>query len=118
MTDVHAGIGLGQMKRYDSMLNQRKIMIERLDRAFCDIGAEPVKHYTEEWQVVRASLCPASLRGQAAIEPEIRNDFIVRMAQLGVAANVHYKPLPMHTGYQALGFDIRDYPNAYGAVQE
>lgn len=113
MTDVHAGIGLGQMKRYDSMLNRRKTIIERLDRAFCDIGAEPVKHYTEEWQSSGHLYVLRLFKGQTAIEPEIRNDFIVRMAQLGVAANVHYKPLPMHTGYQALGFDIRDYPNAY-----
>lgn len=113
MTDVHAGIGLGQIRRYDSMLQRRKIMIEKLDNALDGISAETVKHYTGEWQSSGHLYILRLFRGQSAIGPEIRNDFIVRMANLGVTTNVHYKPLPMHTGYRALGFDIRDYPNAY-----
>ncbi len=113
MTDVHAGIGLGQIRRYDSMLQRRKIMIEKLDNALDGISAETVKHYTGEWQSSGHLYILRLFRGQSAIGPEIRNNFIVRMANLGVTTNVHYKPLPMHTGYQALGFDIRDYPNAY-----
>ena len=88
-------------------------MIEKLDNALEGISAETVKHYTGEWQSSGHLYILRLFRGQSAIGPEIRNNFIVRMANLGVTTNVHYKPLPMHTGYRALGFDIRDYPNAY-----
>lgn len=113
MTDVHAGIGLGQMRRYDSILNRRKVMIERLNKAFEEISVEPVKHYTKSWQSSGHLYILRLFHKHTAVEQEIRNLFIVKMAELGVATNVHYKPLPMHTGYQAFGFNIKDFPNAY-----
>lgn len=115
MTDVHAAIGLAQMRRYDEILMRRRDMIERMDHAFAGLPVRVVQHYTENWQssghlyIIRLF----DMNG-IAVGEKIRNDFIIKMAELGVATNVHYKPLPMHTGYQALGFEIKDYPNAYG----
>lgn len=109
MTDVHAGIGLGQIRRYDGILSRRREIIERMDAAFEGLPIEVLKHYTDEWQS-SGHLYITRVLGAAAEE---RNRIIVRMAERGIACNVHYKPLPMHTGYQKLGFDIKDYPNAY-----
>lgn len=114
MTDVHAGIGLGQIHRYDEMLARKREMIERMDAAFAELPVSVVKHYTEDY-ASSGHLYIMRLFNESgkAVEPEVRNDFIVKMAEMGVATNVHYKPLPMHTGYQKLGFKIEDYPNAY-----
>lgn len=109
MTDVCAGIGLGQIRRYDEMLRRRKEIIERYDEAFAGYPISVVKHYDENY-ISSGHLYIVKLDG-ASIEQ--RNDFIVKMAEQGIATNVHYKPLPMHSGYQKLGFDIKDYPNAY-----
>lgn len=109
MTDVHAAIGLGQMKRYGEMLERRQYLIKLYDKAFKNLPVTPVKHYTEAYTssghlyVLRLDGC----------EEEQRNNFITKLAEMGVSANVHYKPLPMHTGYKKLGFQIDDYPNAY-----
>lgn len=109
MTDVAAAMGLAQMKRYPGMLERRKQIIERYDAAFCPLGVEVLPHYTGEHQ----SSGHLYITRVPGIALEQRNDIIVKMAQRGIACNVHYKPLPMHTAYKALGFAIGDFPNAY-----
>lgn len=109
MTDVHAAIGLSQIKRYDEILKRRKDIIEYWDKEFENLPIETIRHYTGEYSS-SGHLYPIKLTGKGEEE---RNRFIEKMAELGVATNVHYKPLPMHTGYKKLGFDIKDYPNAY-----
>ncbi len=110
MTDVAAAMGLAQMKRYDSMLSRRKEIIGRYDEAFVPMGIEVLPHYTKNHQS-SGHLYITRIPG---ITLQQRNDIIIKMAEQGVACNVHYKPLPMHTAYKNLGFDIKDYPNAYG----
>lgn len=109
MTDIHAAIGLSQIKRYDEILKRRKDVIEYWDKEFKNLPIETVSHYTDEYSS-SGHLYPIKLTGKGEEE---RNRFIEKMAELGVATNVHYKPLPMHTGYQKLSFDIKNYPNAY-----
>lgn len=109
MTDVAAAMGLAQMKRYPGMLERRKQIIARYDAAFCPLGVEVLPHYTGEHQ----SSGHLYITRVPGITLEQRNDIIVKMAQRGIACNVHYKPLPMHTAYKALGFAMGDFPNAY-----
>lgn len=109
MTDVAAAIGLSQMKRYDAMLARRKEIIRRFDAALKPMGVEVLDHYGEKHQ----SSGHLYLSRVPGISLEQRNDIIIKMAERGIACNVHYKPLPMHTAYKNLGFDIKDYPNAY-----
>lgn len=109
MTDVAAAIGLKQFERYPDMLKRRREIIEKYDAAFNPIGAETLAHYTADWE----SSGHLYLTRIPGITAEQRNDIIIKMAERGVACNVHYKPLPMHTAYKNLGFDIDDYPNAY-----
>lgn len=109
MTDVAAAIGLKQFERYPDMLVRRKDIIGRYDAAFKPLGIETLEHYNTEHQS-SGHLYITRIPG---ITPEQRNEIIIKMAEQGVACNVHYKPLPMHTAYKKLGFDIKDYPNAY-----
>ena len=109
MTDIMAGIGLAQMQRYPELLKRRKEIIKRYDAAFKPMGIEVLPHYTEEWQ----SSGHLYITRVPGIILEERQEIIVKMAEAGIATNVHYKPLPMMTGYKKLGFDIKDYPNAY-----
>lgn len=109
MTDVCAGIGLGQIKRYDEILSRRKEIIDRYNKGLKGLPITVVTHYTSDI-VSSGYLYIINLNDKDA---EQRNKFIEKMAGLGVATNVHYKPLPMHTGYKKLGFKIEDYPNAY-----
>lgn len=109
MTDVCAGIGLGQIKRYDEILSRRKEIIDRYNKGLKGLLITVVTHYTSDI-VSSGHLYIINLNDKDA---EQRNKFIEKMAGLGVATNVHYKPLPMHTGYKKLGFKIEDYPNAY-----
>lgn len=109
MTDVMAAIGLAQFARYPEMLVRRQQMIARYDAAFKPLGIEVLDHYTENWQ----SSGHLYLTRIPGISTEQRNEVIAKMAENGVACNVHYKPLPMHTAYKNLGFDIKDFPNAY-----
>lgn len=109
MTDVCAGIGLGQIKRYDEILSCRKEIIDRYNKGLKGLPITVVTHYTSDI-VSSGHLYIINLNDKDA---EQRNKFIEKMAGLGVATNVHYKPLPMHTGYKKLGFKIEDYPNAY-----
>lgn len=109
MTDVAAAIGLSQLKRYDAMLARRKEIIGRFDAALKPLGVNVLDHYNENHH----SSGHLYLSRVPGITLEQRNEIIIKMAERGVACNVHYKPLPMHTAYKNLGFDIKDYPNAY-----
>ena len=109
MTDVAAAIGLKQFERYPTMLKRRKEIIEKYDAALKPMGVQTLAHYTEEWE----SSGHLYLTRIPGISVEQRNEIITKMAEQGVACNVHYKPLPMHTAYKSLGFDIESYPNAY-----
>lgn len=109
MTDVIAAIGLKQLERYFGMLQRRKEIIEKYDAAFHPLGIETLPHYTETAQ----SSGHLYITRIPNITCEQRNEIIIKMAEQGIACNVHYKPLPMHTAYKNLGFDIKNYPNAY-----
>ena len=109
MTDVTAAIGLGQFLRYDQMLQRRREIITRYDEAFRNRHVALLPHYGNDW----ASSGHLYIVRMLGLEPEQRNRVIEKMAEAGVATNVHYKPLPMMTAYKALGFNIEDYPNAY-----
>lgn len=109
MTDVVAAIGLAQFERYPGMLVRRKEIIGRYDSAFKLFGVETLDHYNAEHE----SSGHLYITRVPGITPEQRNEIIIKMAEQGIACNVHYKPLPMHTAYKKLGFDIKDYPNAY-----
>lgn len=110
MTDVAAAMGLAQMKRYPAMLARRKEIIQRYDEAFKPLGIGVLPHYTQNY----SSSGHLYITRVAGVTIEKRNEIITEMAERGIACNVHYKPLPMHTAYKNLGFDIKDYPNAYG----
>ena len=109
MTDILASIGLAQMKRYREILARRKEIIVRYDSAFKPLGLDVLPHYTDDWQ----SSGHLYITRVPGITKEQRQEIIVKMAEAGIACNVHYKPLPMMTAYRNLGFDIKDYPNAY-----
>lgn len=109
MTDIMAGIGLAQMKRYPELLKKRKEIIERYDAAFQPLGIQTLPHYTDGYR----SSGHLYLTRIPGITLEQRQEIITQMAEAGVACNVHYKPLPMMTAYKNMGFDIENYPNAY-----
>ncbi len=109
MTDIMAALGLVQLKRYPSLLERRKQIIRRYDEAFQPLGIEVLNHYSEQHQS-SGHLYITRIPGA---DIERRQEIIVKMAEQGIATNVHYKPLPMMTAYKNLGFDIADYPNAY-----
>ena len=109
MTDVAAAIGLKQLERYPGMLDRRRQIIESYDAALKPLGVKVLRHYTEDY----ASSGHLYLTWVPGITVQQRNEMIVRMAERGISCNVHYKPLPMHTAYKNMGFDIADYPNAY-----
>lgn len=113
MTDIAAAIGLAQMKRYPKLLEKRRKIILRYDEAFAPLGVWGLPHYTDEY----TSSGHLYLTRVPGIKGEHRNDIISRMAKQGIACNVHYKPLPMHTAYKKLGFSIEDYPNAYAQFE-
>lgn len=109
MTDVAAAIGLAQMKRYPAMLARRREIIARYDAAFRPLGIQTLEHYTAE----HSSSGHLYITRVPGITAQQRSEIITRMAERGIACNVHYKPLPMHTAYRNLGFDIANYPSAY-----
>lgn len=109
MTDIMAGIGLAQMKRYPGLLARRREIITRYNKVLEALPVTVLQHYGEDF-ASSGHLYLVRLNGK---DEAYRNDLIVRMAELEVATNVHYKPLPMHTAYRNLGFSIEDYPNAY-----
>ncbi len=109
LTDVGAAIGLVQMDRYPGLLKRRRKIIEKYDAACDELGVEHLTHYTDEY-TSSGHLFLARIPGA---DDKRRREVIVKMAEQGVPCNVHYKPLPMMTAYKALGFDIKDFPNAY-----
>ncbi|MBR4432660.1 MAG: DegT/DnrJ/EryC1/StrS family aminotransferase [Paludibacteraceae bacterium] len=109
MTDIMAAIGLVQMKRYPALLARRREIIERFDAAFKPLGVEVLNHYSKD-HLSSGHLYITRVPGASL---EDRQDIIVKMAERGIATNVHYKPLPMMTAYKQLGFNIADFPNAY-----
>ena len=109
MTDVAASIGLRQLDRYQGMLSRRRQIIEAYDSPFKPLGVMVPKHYSGDWES-SGHLYITRIPG---VSEKQRNEIIIKMAERGIACNVHYKPLPMHTAYKALGFDIKDFPNAY-----
>ncbi len=109
MTDVLAAIGLAQLRRYDSLLARRKELISLYDSLLHPLGIQTLEHYGEDF----SSSGHLYLTRIPGINEQQRNEIILKMAEAGIATNVHYKPLPMFTAYKKLGFDIKDYPNAY-----
>lgn len=109
MTDVHAGIGLAQVKRYPELLKRRREIIEKYNSAFKPIGIEVLDHYND----IHDSSGHLYITRIPGISLEQRSSIIEEMAKEGIACNVHYKPLPLLTAYKNLGFDIKDFPNAY-----
>lgn len=109
MTDVMAGIGLAQLKRYPEMLYRRRQIIERYNEGLKGCDVQVLDHFGDDYSS-SGHLYLVRLLGE---DMEYRNAVIEWMAERGIACNVHYKPLPMMTAYKNLGFDIVDYPNAY-----
>ena len=109
MTDIAAAVGLAQMDRYAGMLLRRREIIAAYDAALTPLGVKVLDHYTD----CHTSSGHLYLTRIPGITLEQRNEIIGKMAQRGIACNVHYKPLPMHTAYKNLGFHIGDFPNAY-----
>ncbi len=109
MTDIIAAMGVAQFDKYPDMLLKRRKMIEKYDTAFKRLGIMSMLHYSDT-QVSSGHLYCVRIPG---IEEQKRNELIIKLAECGVTTNVHYKPLPMMTGYMQLGFDIKNYPNAY-----
>lgn len=109
MTDIMAAMGLAQFKRYPGMLARRRMMIERYNEAFKDLGIWHLDHFGTD-HASCGHLYITRLLGKSR---EQANKVIEQMAERGIACNVHYKPLPMMTAYKAMGFDIKDFTNAY-----
>ena len=109
MTDIMAGIGLVQLKRYPELLRRRRQIIEAYGERLKDYNVKVLDHFGPDHSS-SGHLYPVRLLSK---DVNYRNDVIVRMAEHGIACNVHYKPLPMMTAYKALGYDIKDFPNAY-----
>ena len=109
MTDIMAAIGLAQLERYSGLLARRREIINQYNEAFSSMPVQLLNHFdvshTSSGHLYLVRMLDKTL--------EQRNEIIIRMAEQGIACNVHYKPLPMMTAYKALGFDIADYPNAY-----
>lgn len=115
MTDIMAAIGLGQLSRYEDLLNYRKSIINKYDELLKDVeGIEILKHYNNE-NISSGHLYLVRLVGK---NEAFRNQVITKMAEAGIATNVHYKPLPMLTAYKNQGFKIEDYPNAFDMYKD
>ena len=113
MTDIMASIGLVQVSRYANILDRRREIIERYNTAFSKLNIQVLEHFSDS-HASSGHLYLVRLLGK---DVAYRNDVIIKMAEQGIACNVHYKPLPMMTAYKQLGFDIKDYPNAYHMYQ-
>lgn len=109
MTDITAAVGLVQFQRYPKLLAKRRAINEAYDLAFKLLGIQVMNHYTDQY-TSSGHLYPVRIFG---INDAQRREIIVKMAEKGITCNVHYKPLPMHTAYRNLGFDIKDFPNSY-----
>ena len=113
MTDIMAAIGLAQMRRYPGLLARRKEIIEKYNEGLRGLPVDVLQHYGDDF-VSSGHLYLTRIQGK---KREECNEIIKRMAEYGVATNVHYKPLPMLSAYKKLGFDIQDYPNAYALFE-
>ncbi len=113
MTDVVAALGLIQFERYSGMLDRRRGMIEKMNAAFEELPVAVLNHYGKD-HASSGHLYICRLIGRTREET---NRVIEQMAERGIATNVHYKPLPMMTAYKTMGFDIKDYPNAFAAFE-
>lgn len=109
MTDIMAALGLAQFERYPKMLARRREIIQKYDKAFSELNIAVLKHYGKDWSG-SGHLYIVRLLGKTRSEA---NTVIEKMAERGIACNVHYKPLPMMTAYKALGYNINDFPNSY-----
>ncbi|WP_347939982.1 DegT/DnrJ/EryC1/StrS family aminotransferase [Peribacillus simplex] len=109
MTDIVASLGLSQIQRYPESLKRRKQIIERYNKALNQVGINVLQHYTDEYK----SSGHLYLTRFSEQDETFRNSVIEKMAEEGIATNVHYKPLPMHTAYKDLGFEMKDFPNAF-----
>lgn len=109
MTDIMAAIGLRQLDRYEGLLARRKEIIQKYDTMCDEIGVMHLNHYTEDSK----SSGHLYLTRIPGISDEQRREIIIKLAEMGVSTNVHYKPLPMMTAYKAMGWNSKDFPNAY-----
>lgn len=109
MTDIMAGIGLAQLKRYPELLYRRRQIVGQYNEALKGYNVQILDHYGTD----HSSSGHLYLVRMLGKDVDYRNDVIVKMAERGIACNVHYKPLPMMTAYKTMGFDIKDFPNAY-----
>lgn len=109
MTDIQAAIGLGQLEKYEKMLNRRHEIIKKYDEAFKNSKVITQKHTSDNY----TSSGHLYLTRISNINSEERNEIIIKMEEKGISVNVHYKPLPLLTAYKNLGYNIKDYPNAY-----
>lgn len=109
MTDIVASIGLKQLDRYESLLSRRSDIIDKYTKALDSSKVSVLTHSGDNFY----SSGHLFLTRVIGADEQMRNEIIIEMAKRDIATNVHYKPLPMHTAYKALGFDIKDYPNAY-----
>jgi dTDP-4-amino-4,6-dideoxygalactose transaminase len=109
MTDIMAAIGLVQLQRYSSLLEKRQKIIHMYEDAFKELDVSTLKHNDKNFKSCGHLYC-VRLNGK---DESFRNSIIEKMAEHSIATNVHYKPLPMHTAYKNMGFDIKDFPNAY-----
>lgn len=109
MTDIMAAIGLRQFERYPALLSRRKQIIEKYDDMCDELGVDHLVHYTNS----SSSSGHLYLTRIPGATDEMRREIIIKLAENGVSTNVHYKPLPMMTAYKEMGWDIKDFPNAY-----
>jgi len=113
MTDIMSAIGLAQIERYPQILNKRRELISVYDEGMSGMDIEALSHYTDTYTSC-GHLYLARLMGKNS---DYRNSFITKMAERGISCNVHFKPLPLHTAYKNLGFNIADFPNAYSQFE-
>lgn len=109
MTDILASFGLAQLERYDKLLKRRREIVEKYDSRLSDLDTSSLKHFGKDY----TGNCHLYLMRLNGIDENRRNQIISYLAEQGIGCNVHYKPLPMHTAYKNLGFDIKDFPNSY-----
>ncbi|MBC9810687.1 DegT/DnrJ/EryC1/StrS family aminotransferase [Carnobacterium maltaromaticum] len=109
MTDIQAAIGLSQLERYPNLLKKRRELIDYYNQELDGLNIQTLNHYDKK-NTSSGHLFMTNLIGR---DVDSRNDLIVKLAEKGIATNVHYKPLPMHTGYKKLGFSMENFPNSY-----
>ncbi len=109
MTDIMAAMGLRQLDRYPGILARRREIIEKYDTVCDELGVKHLVHYTDE-SISSGHLYLTRIPG---VDDQTRQEVIIQLAKRGINTNVHYKPLPMMTAYKKMGWNIKDFPNAY-----